>query len=80
MLCDRDRNVTYIPKTQPGFIAFATLPLISALNKIVPSTLIIKERLLKNKEEWEQRGDQWEPTTVYDSKAKGLLPLEQKLW
>jgi hypothetical protein len=53
MLCDRDRNTTYIPKTQPGFIGFASLPLISAINKIIPSTLIIKERLLKNKEEWE---------------------------
>ena len=50
MMCDRDRNVTYIPKTQPGFIAFASLPLLTAISIIVPETTFIKEQLLRNKE------------------------------
>lgn len=62
MLCDRDKNVTYIPKTQPGFIAFASLPLFTAIGIIIPQTNYIKERLILNKEEWEQRPDDWDPS------------------
>lgn len=80
MMCDRDRNVTYIPKTQPGFIAFASLPLMTVISTIVPETLFIREQLLRNKEQWEENPDFWEPGDVYQSASKGLLALDTKLW
>lgn len=80
MMCDRDPTVTYIPKTQPGFIGFATLPLLQCIAEVLPNARFLTENLLQNKKKWEDHPEELNPKEVYTSQSKGKLALTEKLW
>lgn len=59
---------------------FATLPLMQCINNLATKTSVLTTELLRNKEEWENNHDKWEPAKVRENYTRGKLSLNEELW
>ena len=79
MLCDRNPDVTNIPKGQIGFISFGPLQLFKTLTLIVPKTEFIVKALLENQTQWANiQVDEF--ISTHKSKKEGKIEIDDKLW
>ena len=71
MLCDR--LTTNTKKSQPGFIAFVTLPLISKFANIIPQLEEGVENLKNNSKKWDAMEETEEEKKMYEPRvSKGI--------